>query len=212
MFNLPPLVPVEERKTSPAVVFISNCQHDRLNFIKELGQYIDIVGFGLCFKTKYDTLNVPTECLNLDTGSWDYRRCITKNYKFYIAVENSEDESYVTEKLYRCFLEGIVPVYSGASNIEKFLPTYGTDMKSAVLIKDFANVTELGLYLRMLHENDEEYSKYLQWKNYPLPERFQKLIHNALDRPTAVCNLCKKVLSMKYKMNEGRKEESTIST
>jgi len=121
---------------------------------------------------------------------------VTKRYKFYLAFENSEDESYVTEKLFRCFMEGIVPVYKGAPNVEKFLPTYGTDMKSAVLFKDFKDVKELGKYLKFLAENDSEYAKYFEWKKKPLLPHFQDLLDHALDLPETTCRLCEHVHQM----------------
>ena len=46
-----------------------------------------------------------------------------KNYRFCICYENTNTPGYVTEKIFDCFRAGIVPVYLGASNVEKTIPT-----------------------------------------------------------------------------------------
>jgi hypothetical protein len=46
------------------------------------------------------------------------------NYKFSICYENTSDkEGYITEKIFDCFKAGVIPVYLGAPNIEKIVPT-----------------------------------------------------------------------------------------
>jgi len=43
-------------------------------------------------------------------------------YRFAFCLENSRVNGYVTEKIFDCFQEGIVPIYGGAYNIEKYVP------------------------------------------------------------------------------------------
>jgi alpha-1,4-fucosyltransferase len=45
-------------------------------------------------------------------------------YKFHLAFENSESESYVTEKYYLALSSATIPIYFGAPNIEQFYPTH----------------------------------------------------------------------------------------
>lgn len=45
--------------------------------------------------------------------------------KFSIAVENTKEKSYFTEKLIDCFLTKTVPIYWGCPNIEEFFDTRG---------------------------------------------------------------------------------------
>ena len=46
-----------------------------------------------------------------------------QHYRFYICYENTEGvEDYITEKIFDCFAAGFVPIYWGASNIEKYIP------------------------------------------------------------------------------------------
>ena len=44
---------------------------------------------------------------------------------FSIAIENSQEANYISEKLIDCFLQKVVPVYWGAPNIEKFFDLNG---------------------------------------------------------------------------------------
>ena len=43
-------------------------------------------------------------------------------YQFSIAIENSSQENYWTEKIVDCFLAFTVPIYYGATNIGKYFP------------------------------------------------------------------------------------------
>jgi hypothetical protein len=42
---------------------------------------------------------------------------LMRNYKFCICFENSENESYVTEKIVNAYLAGCIPIYWGAKNV-----------------------------------------------------------------------------------------------
>ena len=45
------------------------------------------------------------------------------DYRFAIALENMKDrKGYVTEKIYDCICNGIVPIYYGASDIKEYVP------------------------------------------------------------------------------------------
>lgn len=47
---------------------------------------------------------------------------VLKNYRFAIAYENSLESGYITEKLWDVFAAGVVPIYWGAPNIERYVP------------------------------------------------------------------------------------------
>lgn len=44
-------------------------------------------------------------------------------YKFVIAYENSVCEDYITEKLWRPLILGVVPIYFGAPNVQVIINT-----------------------------------------------------------------------------------------
>ena len=47
---------------------------------------------------------------------------VLKNYKFALAYENANINGYITEKLWDCFVLGVVPVYWGPDNITDYVP------------------------------------------------------------------------------------------
>ena len=47
---------------------------------------------------------------------------IFNNYKFCLCFENSISRSYVTEKIFDCFKNNIIPIYLGAPNINEIVP------------------------------------------------------------------------------------------
>lgn len=79
-----------------------------------------------------------------------------KNYRFAICYENTgTSNGYVTEKIFDCFAAGIVPVYLGAPNIEKYVPkTCFIDRR------DFASMEDLYAFMKAMTK--EEYNAYLQ--------------------------------------------------
>lgn len=45
-----------------------------------------------------------------------------RRYKFCVAIENSEDKHYVSEKIYDALVAGCVPIYFGAPNVLDYVP------------------------------------------------------------------------------------------
>ena len=80
---------------------------------------------------------------------------IYHNYKFALSLENTYGvKGYVTEKIFDCFCAGIVPIYKGASDINKYVP------KSCYIDYDnFKSIDELAKFL--IEMNEENYNKYL---------------------------------------------------
>ncbi len=82
------------------------------------------------------------------------------NYYFYAAFENSLYPDYVTEKFFRNFMLGIVPVVLGGSNYSYFAPP-----KTYIDVNDFKDTEELANYLKFLVDNPKEYLKYFWWRD-----------------------------------------------
>ncbi len=90
---------------------------------------------------------------------------VLKNYRFCLCYENTKDiEGYVTEKIFDCFSTLSVPVYYGASNVEKYIPK-----KCFIDKRDFSSYEELYHYLKSMSEKEylsyqEAIKKFLQSK------------------------------------------------
>jgi alpha-1,3-fucosyltransferase 10 len=85
---------------------------------------------------------------------------ILAQYKFVLAMENAVCDDYVTEKLWRSFYVGSVPIVYGSSRIQDILP----DTQTAIEVLKFDSPYKLAAYLHELNANDTEYDKYLRYK------------------------------------------------
>ena len=130
---------------------------DRDSYVTELMNYVKVDSYGKCLHNK----DLPVDLINPITGMDSPRlKDIIGRYKFVLAFENAICEDYVTEKLWRSFQAGSVPVYKGSPSIKDWAPSN----HSVILIDDFASPKKLGEHLNLLDKNDEEYNKYLSYK------------------------------------------------
>ena len=103
-------------------------------------------------------------------------------YKFYLSLENSPCQDYVTEKVFHSYQESMVPIVYGSANYDLFLPR-----RSFINMNNFPSAKALANYLLYLDKNDDEYLKYFEWKKYT------KLIKNTFDLETGYCDICQKL-------------------
>jgi hypothetical protein len=86
----------------------------------------------------------------------DQTAAFVARHKFVIAMENSSTPGYVTEKIFNGFLNGTVPIYAGAADIEQFF-----DARSFIRYRgpqDFERVLET---LERLDHDDDAYVEML---------------------------------------------------
>lgn len=70
-------------------------------------------------------------------------------YDYSVAFENSSDyEGYITEKIFHPMMAGSIPIYLGASNISKYVPS-----NCFIDFRDFRSLEDLYEYLKNLSEN-----------------------------------------------------------
>jgi hypothetical protein len=83
-------------------------------------------------------------------------------YKFVIAIENSNCQDYVTEKLVHAVASGSIPIVAGRNgkpDYLKFLPN-----NSFINIYDYKTVDDLVVKLNSIAFNKTEYEKYINFK------------------------------------------------
>lgn len=95
---------------------------------------------------------------------WDHYRnwkgCIKSkadiyhNYKFAICLENARINGYITEKIFDCMIQGIVPVYGGAYNVTSYIP-----QDCFIDYFQFHSLDEMVQYLASMEE--DTYNQYL---------------------------------------------------
>ncbi|XP_071489183.1 glycoprotein 3-alpha-L-fucosyltransferase A-like [Diadema antillarum] len=153
----PELGPGEERnwaenRTKLVVWMASNCgatSWPRTALVKKLAKYIPVDMYGRCGN------------LTCQRGSEECNRKLAQ-YKFFLALENSECTDYITEKFWiQSLVRGLVPIVHGPprSDYEKVAPP-----NSFIHIQDFATVRELAAYIRRVDGNDTLYNSYFAWK------------------------------------------------
>ena len=149
--------------------FNSHCptHSQREDYVAELSKYIAVDIYGRCG---------PLKCLTRND-----RRCesLLKEYKFYLALENSICPDYVSEKFYRALDNGIIPIVYGGADYSEYAPPH-----SYINIADFPSPKALADYLLLLDTNDALYMAYLRWRKH----------YHVIRRPMkGWCDLCRKL-------------------
>lgn len=177
-------------KNKMAVAFVSNCNKDRLAFMKEMNRSIRVDIYGYCGKGRV--------CVGNDTCLQN----LISRYRFILAFENSRCPDYITEKYWsrvdiRHGKLGAVPVVRGpSSDAYRELAIPG----SYIHTDDFSSPRSLALYLKKVAKNS---TLYLQYFN----TRFRYRIFSS-PKKFAWCKLCMKLHNKK----EPRKVWSDLSS
>lgn len=151
----PPKVDFDKKTDdAPITWVVSNCNayNGRELFMKEFMEKIKIDSYGGCLKNKY---NHPSEHMK---GNIE----LFAKYKFVIAIENSNCEDYVTEKLVHAVASGSIPIVAGKDNkpnYDKFLPK-----NSYINIYDYNTVDELVAHIKSVASNRVEYEKHMKFR------------------------------------------------
>ena len=125
--------------------------------MKELMQYIDIDSYGQCLNNR----KMPDDINGfLKLHSSEYYKFLAQ-YKFNIAFENAVCNDYMTEKLFRPFEVGAVPIVMGSPVAKDWMP----NEKSAVFVNDFKHPKDLADFVKYLNANDDEYAQYMRYKD-----------------------------------------------
>lgn len=89
-------------------------------------------------------------------GKAENKAHVYHKYKFALCYENIEGlNGYVTEKILDCLMSGIVPIYAGAADIEKYIPN-----NCFIKLRDFDSYEKLYSFISKMEENS--YNEYLR--------------------------------------------------
>ena len=128
---------------------ISNCASEfsefRIDFIKKLSEYkkVDMGG----------------KCQNNINGNVKNKIEFLSNYKFSIAMENSNGDGYLSEKIFDSFLAGTIPIYSGDYFLDEFI-----NPKSYILIKGEKDIEKKINYIKKIDNDDDLYKSIIREK------------------------------------------------
>ncbi|XP_066303406.1 alpha-(1,3)-fucosyltransferase 11-like isoform X2 [Branchiostoma lanceolatum] len=143
---------------APVAYIQSHCgvPSDRDSYVQELMKHVKVDSLGKCIHNK----DLPDELVNTLTMEEDGFLGIISKYKFHIAFENGLCRDYMTEKLFRPLHLGVVPIYWGSEAAKDWTP----NDHSIILKDDFASPKELADYINFLDQNDDEYQKFLEYR------------------------------------------------
>ncbi|MDO8638393.1 MAG: glycosyltransferase family 10 [Candidatus Daviesbacteria bacterium] len=89
-------------------------------------------------------------------GEADNKIELLSNFKYCLCFENLTDiKGYITEKIFDCFMAKCIPIYWGASDIEKYIPK-----DCFIDFRDFGNYGKLLSYLVSIDET--KYNSYIK--------------------------------------------------
>lgn len=132
----------------------TNCgaSSHREKLVAALSSYIPVDRFGKCMHNKGSTrLNRRDE------------PSVLPKYRFYLSFENSNCKGYITEKLERAFLYGLVPIVDGPrrSDYLPFIP----NADAIIHVDDFPSIRHLAEYIQVLLQNETLYmTKHLGYR------------------------------------------------
>ncbi|CAF1440049.1 unnamed protein product [Rotaria sordida] len=152
----PSIISFENKEKRADIVWIiSNCHahNGREGFIERLMTEIKIDSYGACLNNRHGYGGRMTD--NFDAY---------KQYKFVIAIENSNCLDYVTEKLVLAVRSGSIPIVAGFNNrpdYRRYLPEH-----SFINIFDYSSIKDLANDLKRIANNKTLYESYLWYKKH----------------------------------------------
>lgn len=145
-----------KNKLKFATGLISNCNDKakRIEYLNELKKYIPVDIFGKCGEKCpdfYSNTTIKDDC----------RRILAKEYKFFLAFENSICKDYITEKFFQILSFDIIPVVRSGGYYDRYIPKSGY-----IDAFDFKSAEHLAEYLIYLDSNKTAYNEYFKWKKF----------------------------------------------
>ena len=104
--------------------------------------------------SKYKRIDAGGAFLNNMGGRVKDKQAFLKEYKFTLAIENSSQPGYVTEKLFDPFLAQSLPIYWGCPNISSHC-----NVNSIVNVMDYNSLDEVVEEIIRLDQDDDAYLK-----------------------------------------------------
>ena len=124
---------------------ITNPVGFRLNFIKELD--------------KYKKIDMGGRFRNNVGGYIKDKIKFLKDYKFSLAMENSEADGYTSEKIIDAFLAGTIPIYYGDYMVDDYI-----NPKTYILIRNYKDMVTKINYIKKIDNDDNLYRSILKEK------------------------------------------------
>ena len=175
-------------RTAPLMYWIANCVQPRMDLIASITRHIPTTAMGRCVAPGSATTASTTPCQRQGgegvlIGMNDEKLCTYRHSRLALAIENSHEDMYITEKLWLPLLAGSVPVYSGMSQVSPWLPS----PEAAIDLQTFPSIEEAALYIQQVQSNETLWNYHTAWRKRPFSIPFLHLARNSLQ--SLYCNL-----------------------
>jgi hypothetical protein len=172
-YGSPVCLAEKDLESSPVVYIASNPVPARDQYVRKLMEYVSVDSLGSCLNNRNaDFFNSPRSQWGHNRGGFDAVAHALGKYKFYICIENSNCQDYVTERVLMALAFGCVPIYMGAPNIRDFLPAENCIVDAS----QFSSPAELAAHIKYLDNDDSAYNDLLEWRKKGPTTQFLKLL------------------------------------
>ena len=172
-----------QRKTKTAAWIVSHCytESKREVFVGEMRKHgLDIDVYGACGKRLTE----------------DPEQLINRDYKFYLAFENSLCKDYITEKFFKYFNFDTIVVVRGGADYSYLLPN-----DTFIDTSKFTTIKELVSFLMKVSSSEELYTNYMKNKEKYIADLIQV---------NPFCVMCEKLNNIGKNRNSHRSIVSTV--
>ena len=133
---------VYHQKKFCVAVISNNSSYFRLHFINLLN--------------KYKKVDMAGKVLNNVGGAIKNKIEFLSSYKFSIAMENSDGDGYLSEKIIDSFVSGTIPIYYGDYMVDEYI-----NPKTYILIKGEKDIQKKIEYIKKIDNDKILYKKIL---------------------------------------------------
>jgi alpha(1,3/1,4) fucosyltransferase len=148
------------------------------DFNKNFPKRFDLYGFGWenyifegghKFSNLLNKVNLRLKIFSQDLlvykGTIDRKRDVLKMYTFSFIIENVSQDYWITEKIFDCFINGVIPIYLGCKNLKDYVPS-----NCYIDLNSFDSADDLVSYIDNLSDNEifhfkKNITKYLKSPN-----------------------------------------------
>ena len=180
-----------------AVAWISQTcgRHD--DYLLKLTRALKMDSMGACHRSRDELAHPGLQAEDRDGIWWGKGRpppiggtgvrkmLMASHYKFFVSLENTIMDDYVTEKFYEGFMADTLMVYLGAPNAERYAPA----PHSFVNAHDFEGPEALAAHLVALAADAARYDEYFAWRRarpVRVTEEFVRSMSNDMVRRDSV--------------------------
>tara|TARA_B110000967_G_scaffold50842_1_gene51925 strand:+ start:197 stop:1825 length:1629 start_codon:yes stop_codon:yes gene_type:complete len=159
-------------------VIISNPRgKERTEFLSELEKH-----FNVCYAGGYK--NNIGGALKPHYNTKEYHSFVNQ-FKFIISMENSREDTYITEKIINGLLSDIIPVYWGSDKVHDYI-----NQNRFLNLKDINNTNEIIEKMILLKEQPQKWLKMVNTNAFPnIENKLERTIENIANDIKCVFNL-----------------------